>query len=226
MKNLIGNFRNSLTKAVVLSVAFSLFLFTTSCDKEETPAPNNPPGSITDTVSTYSGTIELAYLKSTNPDPACFLDLASGKVYKVSEGKAHAADIDMLWGTRTVTPDQKYFIGTSDSYILNAAGASDDLWKESDLFVGWGKRNATMMNDFAQIGFDDVKTRAQFNTYTSGQSGILTYIPFEGKADQLTRTYYYDITHNGVKYVGILKITQADLADEWAKFTIKVIKAI
>lgn len=202
-------------------------LLAASCEKDTTaPTPGNPLPGVTDTVSTYSGTVELAYKKSIKADPACFIDLANGKVYKVSEGKAHATEIDLMWGTRTVTPDQKYWVSTSDNYILNGVGASNDLWQDHDLFVGWSKRNATMLDDFQQsANFDAVKTRAEFNAYVNEETGILTYIPFEGKADQINRSYFYDITHNGVKYIGVLKVSQADLASGWAKFTIKVIKA-
>lgn len=213
---------------IALSILSACLLFS-ACEKDTTPPvpnPNNPSPGVIDTVSTYSGTVELAYLKSVNADPACFIDLTNGKVYKVSEGKAHATEIDLMWGTRTVTPDQKYWVSTSDNYILNGFGASADLWQDHDLFVGWSKRNATMLDDFQQsANFNAIKTRAEFNAYVNGETGILTYIPFEGKADQINRSYFYDITHNGVKYIGVLKVSQADLADGWAKFTIKVIKA-
>lgn len=209
-------------KISIIAVVAATSISITSCSKKDTTAPASV---VEDTVSTYYGTVELAYKKSTNADPACFIDLSNGHVYKVSEAASHASEIDMLWGTRTATPDQKYFVSTSDTYILNAAGASDDLWKESNLFTGWSKRNVTMMDNFQAVSFDDVKTRSQFNTYTSGRSGILTYLPFDALADQQALSYYYDITHNGVKYIGVLKVTQADLAAGYAKFTLKVIKA-
>lgn len=218
--------------SLILSVA--TVLLSASCVKSNTsnvvPDPadtttNNPPA-LADTVSTYSGRVELAYLQSTNPDPKCFINLANGKVYKVSEGKDHATEIDILWGTRTVTPSQKYFMSISESQMLNAAGANPDLWKESNLFTGWSKRNVTMMDYFNATGFNNIKTRAQLMEHIGNNTGILTYVPFEGTADHMSWSYSYDITHNGAKYVGVMKITQSDLADEYADFTIKVVRVL
>ena len=226
MKNLLNNTTKIIHRSSLLSVCLGIALTAASCSKSDDTNPSGgssvPPA--VDTVSTYTGTIELAYLKSQNADPACFMDLSNGRVYKVSEAAANAPTIDMLWGTRVVTPSQKYFVGTSDNYILNGAGVSDDIWQDGDLFAGWSKRNVTMMNDFVGVNFDQVKTRAQLNEYVGDKYGILTYIPFDGLANQISRSYVYDITHNGVKYRGVLKISQADQADGWARYTIKVVK--
>lgn len=231
--NSIASLMRSVKKSsLVLSIA--TILLSASCVKNDTntvtPDPadtttNNPPV-LADTVSTYSGRVELAYLQSTNADPKCFINLANGKVYKVSEGKDHATEIDILWGTRTVTPSQKYFISISESQMLNAIGANPDLWRESNLFTGWSKRNVSMMDYFNATGFNSINTRGQLMEYIGNNTGILTYVPFEGTADHMSWSYSYDITHNGAKYVGVMKITQADMADEYADFTIKVVRIL
>jgi hypothetical protein len=206
----------TLIAALLLSACF------TACNKTDT-AKTTPA---TAEVMTYSGSFELAYKKSMNQDPACFIDLTNGKVYRVSEAAAHAKEIDLLWGVRTVVPSQ-HFLLSPLSNALDPLPTGSDVWNVTNLFTEWPIRNATeMTRAFTGVGnFNDIQTNAQFDTYVSNISMSQNTADFNALSTQVQHAFWFDATeHNDIKYQSIMYITNANDAAGTASFILKVRK--
>jgi hypothetical protein len=192
------------------------------------------PNPLDPAVAVYTGQFEAAQKKTDNPDPACFIDLVNGKVYKVSEAAAHSDEIDLAWSCLS-------WIGYAYdySYLTNpinmGSGSSYDgtWWDSPSLLAGWTVKNATKcsfdnyptnMND---IEFDNIKTYSQFkNWYAGAYKPSADDYDFNANASEIDRVYWFDVSRNdGSQYYCLMHIPQAYKGvNSWAKFTLKIMK--
>ncbi|GEP51779.1 hypothetical protein FNO01nite_24510 [Flavobacterium noncentrifugens] len=205
--------------AIYLMLALSAILISCSSDDSD-----NTEVSVTinSPVLVFSGTIEMAYLKSQSADPKCFLDLTTGKVYKVSEGAANTGNIDLTWGSRAMTPDQKYLVSPDDDFIFFTNGGSADLWQDFSLYAGWNARNIVRYWDFSKTNFDAVQTNADFDAFAEGINATLPYVAFEGTQSQLQRPILFETSRGEKHYIGVLKFTASNVNARTANYTIKL----
>ena len=205
--------------AIYLILALSAVLISCSGDDNDN---NEVPATINSPVLVFSGTLEMAYLKSQSADPKCFLDLITGKVYKVSEGAANRSNIDLTWGSRAMTPSQKYLVSPDDDFIFFTNGGSPDLWQDFSLYAGWSTRNVVRYWDFSNSNFDAVQTNADFDAFTDGITATLPYVAFEGTQSQLQRSILFETSRGEEHYIGVLKFTASNVNARTANYTIKL----
>jgi hypothetical protein len=203
-------------------------------------------------ISTYTGTMQLAYKTSgTTPNnaacanPACFVNLATGEALKVKDvlsggvvQESIISQIDLVWGDRGNYTTQWYMVSPSDNDgILSMAVPDAAYWHSGNLFAGWTKRNQTVFSNKNLTGkmadFDAITTRAQLDQFATdnginGQyDATWNTFTFQGNASDLNNIRYFQASHGGTVYCGLIVFTKADMSltgTGQVDYTIKVYK--
>lgn len=120
-------------KKITLSVLALAILVAMSCKKTELQEEVK--------LKTFTATIDLAYNKS-QLNPACFLDLDSGKVYTVSQADSFQKTIDMVYVLRYFNADDPIFLSMGNFDGKSGYPISD--WTKVTLGISdWTNYNHT-----------------------------------------------------------------------------------
>ena len=153
-------------KKIILSASMlSMLFFANSCKKESDASKS---------VNAYTTTVKLAY-NSSQTDPQCFLDLDSGKVYRVSEALAHQNEIDMVYVLRYSNANDPMFISLGS--FDGSSGYPISYWDKTTLGINrFSNFNHILLTSGSSsntaTGFAAVKTVADLNTWLNGNDPI------------------------------------------------------
>lgn len=177
----------------------AVIAFSSSCHTKEKSTLNN--------LRTYTTTVQLAYDNS-QIDPACFIDLDSGKVYNVSNAAFHQKDIDLLYAIRyDMVEDPNFFsLGTFDG----SSGYTSNYWDKTTLGINnFTYFNHTTFGDGNSSntlsGFLNLKTITDLNTWLDGNTPIYD---FEGITNTEIGNIYIFITQQNKR--GAFRVINAE----------------
>jgi hypothetical protein len=147
----------------IFAVFFLIVLHATSCKKESDLQ-----------MHTYNTTVNLAY-SSAQSDPSCFLDIDSGKVYKVSQAAAKQNEIDFVYVLRYNAANDPRFISLGS--FDGKQGYPISYWNKSTLGINaFSFFNHTLISKGGSSntlsGFASIKTVNDFNVWLNGNSAI------------------------------------------------------
>jgi hypothetical protein len=141
-------------KQTMLSI-FGILLLSVSCKKKNVePTTSEVP------IKTFTTTVDLAY-NNTQPDPACFIDLDKGLVYKVSEALQHQAEIDLVYVLR--------YFNANDPIILSIG----DFDGHPGLPISDWTKTTLGINQFTTFNHTTLNYASSYNTAT-GFNAITT----------------------------------------------------
>ena len=197
-------------------IAASLMAITmlcASCTKTPDVTPPSPD------VKSFTFDIDMAYLTTSNANPACFIDLDKGLVYTVQAAKTHASEIDLVWhyygGGQCYLqiPNNNIFSIVTDGFGIGELGFGD-----------WSVRNGGLLEYSTSLSKGQVagiKTVANLTEFIKDDLPIQPQILFDGTSSTYAKVYTFE---TGAKKRGVL-IANSNTVDSnggRANITIKI----
>ena len=188
----------------------------TACSKDDAePVPQY------DGITVIEGNLEIAGSQSFNNNPRCYLDLVTGATYRVGDAPANAATVDMVLGTGQGynEPLKTYVISPSNNEILAVDDAS--VWQDSELFMNWPVRNASLFALHGSKDFTTIVNNIQLDEFIGDTETTLNKFQLNSDYD-LTIVYVFKVKRGDVNYKGAIKFDLTNGNDGDFKFIIKV----
>ncbi|TRW26592.1 hypothetical protein FMM05_04245 [Flavobacterium zepuense] len=154
-------------------------------------------------IAVIEGNLEIAASTVLNANPRCYLDLVTGTTYRVNEAAAHAANIDMVLGTK-----QEY----NETFSTYAASPSSDIfadndpsiWPDDELFKNWPVRNTSLFVMHGSKGFTTVINAAELAEFIGDTETYLSRFLLNSDND-LKLVYVFKVKRGDVNYTGAIK---------------------